>query len=131
MQKQETLKQFAAAINLKMVVNYADNNPSMDDQSWNANHYKLTFKKDKKRFTTFFSQGIGIKGEPKIPDVLECLQGDCQSAEYSFEDFCGEFGYDQDSRKAFKIYKACGKIKGKLHKFLGSDFYRFIEAERQ
>ena len=127
----ETIKQFATALDLKMDVDYADSNPSMNNDNWQANHYKLTFKKDKKRFTTFFSQGIGIQGEPEIPGVLECLQGDCQSAEYSFEDFCGEFGYDQDSRKAFKIYKACGKIKGKLHKFLGSDFYRFIKADRE
>jgi len=25
---------------------------------------------------------------------------------YSFKDFCGEFGYDTDSRKAFTTYKA-------------------------
>jgi len=140
----ETIKQFATALGLKMDVDYADSNPSMSNDNWQANHYKLTIKRKFKlngnhldtrygfkQMTTFFSQGIGIQGEPEIPGVLECLQGDCQSAEYSFEDFCGEFGYDQDSRKAFKTYKACGKIKSKLHKFLDADFYRFIKADRK
>ena len=131
METQENIKDFASSLKLKMDVNYADSNPSMSNDSWQANHYKLTFKKDGKQFSTFFSQGIGIKGEPSIPGVLECLQTDCQSAEYGFDEFCDEFGYDKDSRKAFKTYRACGKIKGKLHKFFGADYFRFIKAHRE
>lgn len=46
---------------------------------------------------------------PKSPtayDVLTCLE----KYEYQdFEDFCSTYGYDLDSRKAKKIYKACVK----------------------
>jgi len=144
METQENIKDFASSLQLKMDVNYADSNPSMSNDSWQANHYKLTIKRKFKlngnhldtrygfkQMSTFFSQGIGIKGEPSIPGVLECLQTDCQSAEYGFDEFCDEFGYDKDSRKAFKTYRACGKIKGKLHKFFGADYFRFIKADRE
>ena len=127
--KPNTLKEFANNANIELVVNYADNNPNMANDNWQANHYKLKLKKDGKQFSTFFSQGIGIQGEPKLEGVLECLQVDARSAEYGFSDFCAEFGYDVDSIKAYKTYKACGRIRGKLYNFLGSDFYKFIEAE--
>lgn len=44
-----------------------------------------------------FANKYGVKviiGSPTYSDVG------------SFEDFCSEFGYDEDSRKAFKTYKA-------------------------
>lgn len=45
-----------------------------------------------------------VQGEaPTLYDVLACLQ---KYDVGTFEDFCGEFGYDTDSRKAFKTYKA-------------------------
>ncbi len=40
---------------------------------------------------------------PTSYDVLACLQ---KSPVYDFADFCSEFGYEEDSRKAYKIYKA-------------------------
>ena len=45
-----------------------------------------------------------VKGTPPTAyDVLACLT---KYPVYSFEDFCNEYGYDKDSRKAFKTYKA-------------------------
>lgn len=44
--------------------------------------------------------------KPKAPtayDVLACLEKYPQD---TFEDFCANFGYDEDSRKAFKTYEA-------------------------
>lgn len=42
--------------------------------------------------------------EPTVYDVLTCLE---KCGYESFEDFCGCYGYDTDSRRAEKIYKAC------------------------
>jgi hypothetical protein len=48
-----------------------------------------------------------IKGEePTAYDILACLQ---KYDVGSFEDFCSEFGYDEDSKTAEKIYKAVCK----------------------
>lgn len=41
--------------------------------------------------------------EPTAYDILACLQ---KYEVGTFEDFCSNFGYDTDSRKAEKIYKA-------------------------
>ena len=47
-----------------------------------------------------------LPGKPKTPtaeDVLASLLMDARDVE-SFEDWCGEYGYDTDSRKALELY---------------------------
>ena len=68
--------------------------------------YKITLKRGDREFKFNFGQSIsdsekGIK--PRAYEVLACLQ---KYEVGSFADFCGEFGYNEDSRKAEKIYKA-------------------------
>jgi len=47
---------------------------------------------------------IKIKGvQPTAYDILACLT---KHDPGTFEEFCSEFGYDEDSRKAEKTYKA-------------------------
>lgn len=40
-------------------------------------------------------------------NALECIISDAIAGTYSFEEFCDEFGYDEDSRSAERIHKAC------------------------
>jgi len=68
-------------------------------------------------------KGFNIK-EPITPtpyDVLACLT---KSEPGSFEDFCGDFGYDVDSRRAEKTYEAVKKEYDELCKL-------FNESEMQ
>jgi len=44
---------------------------------------------------------------PEIDDVLFSLVMDSHAAEMTFAEWCGEFGYDTDSRKALATYEAC------------------------
>ena len=68
-------------------------------------------KNDRKRFWILAKEKLGSLGglrivEPKSPnayDVLSCLQ---KHEVGTFEDFCEDFGYDEDSRNAEKTYKA-------------------------
>ena len=75
--------------------------------------YKITLKRGNREFTFDFGQSItNSKQRPKIKpsayDVLACLQSYSVG---SFEDFCGDFGYDTDSRIAEKTYKAvCNEV---------------------
>ena len=50
--------------------------------------------------------------KPTLTDVLYCLVSDAQTVNYcaGFEDWCAELGYDDDSRKAEKTYRACQDI---------------------
>jgi len=49
--------------------------------------------------------------KPTYADVMYCLLSDAQSVcnGESFEDFCNDFGYDSDSRKAEAAYNGCVK----------------------
>lgn len=56
--------------------------------------------------------------EPTLYSVLACLQ---KYDVGSFEDFCGEFGYDTDSRRAKKTYKAVVKEYDKMCSLFNND----------
>ncbi len=69
--------------------------------------YRITLIRTGKRYSLTFGQSIAGAGKTPTPyDVLACLQ---KYDVGTFEDFCGEFGYDEDSRNAEKIYKAVCK----------------------
>lgn len=73
------------------------------------------------------TEGFVIPTAPTLKQYLYCLQSDANVGEYLlFEDFASEFGYDEDSRKAEAVWRACQKIRGGLMKILGSDFEEFI-----
>lgn len=49
-------------------------------------------------------RGMEQEGRPTYYDILACLESYDPG---TFKDFCSEFGYSDDSIKAFKIYTAC------------------------
>lgn len=60
---------------------------------------------------------------PALADVLSSLVSD--GAAYfdgeTFEDWCGNYGYDPDSRKAEQVWKACDETGRKLSRVLSAD----------
>ena len=67
---------------------------------------------------------------PTAADVLSSLCADARSADRTtFEDWCSDLGYDEDSRTARRTYEACVEINAKLHALLGQDFDLFADAE--
>ena len=69
--------------------------------------FKLRLKRAGKQYTFEFGQSIaGGSTSPDMYSVLACL------TKYdvgSFEDFCSEFGYNEDSRTTERTYKAVCK----------------------
>ena len=113
---------------ISMVSDYADTNPNMDmDAEWAvaASHWKCRFRRGNQCLTTYFSMGSAHIGNPKAADVLDCLASDAASIENarSFEDWCSDFGYDTDSRRAERTFKTCERQAHKLKQFLGPDLY--------
>lgn len=86
-----------------------------------ATYYlKGSFKKDKENLIEV-NKKIEYHTEVKplnIDDVLYSLLMDSDAVDYSFSDWCDAFGYDEDSRKALKIYEACGDNSKKISKFI-------------
>ena len=61
--------------------------------------------------------------KPTIEDVLYSLVMDAQAGTYSFNVFCDEFGYNNDSIKVQNIYFACQKIRDDLSTLLSITAY--------
>lgn len=45
--------------------------------------------------------------KPSVSDVMYAILLDIEAADMSFNDWCAEFGMDNDSTKAFKTYQTC------------------------
>lgn len=66
--------------------------------------FKIKLVKGGKQYTFEFGQSISEgSNEPTLYSVLTCLT---KYDPESFEDFCANYGYDEDSRNAEKTYKA-------------------------
>lgn len=84
-------------------------------QNWDDNKsrdvFNCTLKNKKHKFRFVFGQSENEStgngdNKPTAYDVLACLE---KYEVGTFADFCSEFGYDIDSRKAYKVYKAVMK----------------------
>jgi hypothetical protein len=119
-----TIQEFVEQHSISIHVEVADSNRNAPDWT-DANHYKVTLRHKGRQLTTSFSQGYGIKGEPDAANVLNSLALDAAGWENarSFEDWCGEYGYDTDSRKAERTFQVVGRQAAKLKAFLGENLY--------
>lgn len=88
----------------------------MLDMPEGTKHYLVTIGTRYRSFETFYSQGPAITGSPQLLDVLQSLLSDASGADQSFEEWCRDLGYDDDSRKALRIYQACEEIARELDK---------------
>lgn len=77
------------------------------DDTQSRDIYKIRLKNPKGSYTFKFGQSIANSGViPILYDVLVCLT---KYDPCTFENFCSDYGYDSDSRKAEKTYKAVVK----------------------
>jgi hypothetical protein len=100
-----------------------------DDDGWAHNRYTVRISHDGRSLITPWRAGTGLPklttGADDVASVLDALRSDAQSYAYArdFADWCADFGYDTDSRKAEKIYRACGNIGHRLERVFGADLY--------
>ena len=81
--------------------------------------YKITLIREDDFYSFKFGQSIANRGvEPTPYDVLACLTT-CNPE--SFDDFCDNYGYDNDSISAFKTYKAVVKEYKKVYNLYNAD----------
>lgn len=91
-------------------------------------HYSVTIYKDKNRSYTFDFWGSiadkenNFRGFPKRPsayDILCCLHDGDGIDNYG--DFCANYGYDEDSRAAYRTYEAVKEQKEAMQNIFTSD----------
>ena len=71
----------------------------------------------RKRMTIDYFTGPAITEEPTAADVFYCLIMDWSGSECTFEEWADELGYDTDSRKAERIFKAVQRQSRRLDAF--------------
>jgi hypothetical protein len=108
------------------------------DYNTGIGHRKESSKFDKKEFTRLMTmraiqsktnleyhnsqlRAVSKVKPLEIDDVLYSLIMDAQAADGTFQDFCDNFGYDNDSRKALDTYMQCQETEGRIRKFLNVD----------
>lgn len=65
-----------------------------------------------------------LETEQDLIEALYCFMSDAQSGTMEFDDFCSEFGYELDSIKVKKTWKACKKSLDKAKLLIVCDFER-------
>lgn len=91
-----------------------------------GHHYVVTLQRTGKRLSFDFwgSSADKCKGvDPTAYDVLACISSDVHCPE-TFADFCADYGYDEDSRKAEQTFRKCSAFAKRLRAF-------FTEEEQE
>ena len=128
-----TLNERLSAMNLKFKTVKTFHNPYMED-GHNMDHWSCVIRNAKRRMTVIFSKGLGHKGAPPtLEDVLDCLISDASGIENntSFEEWCRNYGYDTDSRKAERTYRVITRQARQLKRVLGNDHYKLLLWETE
>jgi len=100
----QSTEQFAKQHNVKLKINNVEYKRHFDTDKESRYVFNCALSRNGKKYTFNFGQSI-FKGseEPEIYDILACLQ---KYEIGTFEDFCADFGYDNNSITAHKTYKA-------------------------
>ncbi len=72
---------------------------------------------------------IAMLCAPTSYDLLYCLRSDAEGLDSTFEEWCGNCGYDADSITALRTFEACKANTAKLRKALGDKWKAFMESE--
>jgi hypothetical protein len=75
-----------------------------------ASEYGTAFTSVKDAEREAFGEGLGSCNPlptPDAADIVNCLLMDANALDYTFEYWCSEFGYDEDSRSAERAYNDC------------------------
>lgn len=106
---QKQAKDFLQATGTTLTVTFKHSGSmAWDEKGESRDIFTCTLKNDRSRYRFTFGQSIfnstgNGSNPPNAYDVLACIE------KYEVEDFewwCKELGYDNDSRKAYKTYKA-------------------------
>jgi hypothetical protein len=126
--EQKPMNEVLQGVNIRMKATRTDRNPHMDD-SMDMDHWRCVIRCGSESMSLVFSKGSGHHGaEPTLEEVLDCLASDAAGYDnaQSFEDWAGELGYDTDSRKAERTYKAIAKQAESLKRVLSEELYKAL-----
>ena len=119
---------FLKTTNSIMQIKYLRYGKHFADDTECRDIYHVTLKRGNEKFCFNFGQSIQDtcrKIAPNAYDILACLQ---KYPVESFSDFCSDFGYNNDSRIAEKVYKAVCKEYENLCRLYSSEEIKLMQS---
>lgn len=108
---------FAKKNNVSMKINSVNYGKHFADDKESRYIFNITLKRNRKQYTFNFGQSLASGSEePTMYDILTCLE---KYESRDFEDFCSNYGYDTDSIKALKTYKAVDREYKAVNRLFG------------
>lgn len=125
----QTLADFVNAHGISMVSEDVDSRPGpMGDDRDMVQHWHVTLVYGNREMSLFYSGGE-LADEPTTEDVLSCVASD--ATDETFDDWCSDFGYDTDSRRALATYEGCREQTEQAKSLLGATLYaKLMECEQ-
>lgn len=107
--------------------------PHMPDMLKDGWGFEVDLYVDGKTMTGItYDCGPAFTAPPTMADIVCSLLSDAANIEATtFEEWCGEYGYDPDSRKAEKTYRACQDTRVRLVQLLGKDVLDSAYADNE
>lgn len=96
--------------------------PWADDTRYRP-HYRVTISRPGKRLSFDFWNSVdaGRTGKPLTAyDVLACISSDAYTPD-TFEEFCADYGYDTDSRKAHATFRRASAFAKRIRAFFTAE----------
>ena len=104
MNYQQQANDFATATSTKLKINRTTYGKHFAEDKESRYIFNCTLSRNGKRYTFNFGQSIAAGNvEPTMYDILATLT---KYDPETFQNFCSEYGYNTDSIKALKTYKA-------------------------
>lgn len=101
---EQQARDFLKATKTEYACFYFDHKPYFPDDKESRDIYTVRLRNFNHSYMFKFGQSIANTGKaPSAYSVLACIT---KYDPGTFEQFCGDYGYDTDSRKAEKTYKA-------------------------
>lgn len=103
----------------------------LDEDGWEHQRWTFTLTLDGRELIVPFRTGTAWEEVPSAAVVLSAIRSDAEAGVEDFEEFCANFGYDTDSRKAYATWEECREAGRKLDEWIVSDEDRlaFDQAE--
>ncbi len=124
----QTLKEFLAASEVGMRCREVDRNGSQEllmTAPWASRQYRceLHGTNGDRPVTTIVGSD---EGPPELPDVLDEVAAEAAVVEAArcFEEWAVQMGFDSDSRRAERVYRAWCRRRSNLQKLLGEERFR-------
>lgn len=123
------LNRLLAGHDVSMAAKHLGERLDTTDGNWPHDLWQCTFRMDGRKATFEYRAGLGHEGKRPVEGaVLECLLLDTDSIEEPFDEWCSNFGFDSDSRKAEQMYLACQRTAEQMENLFGGPFLRRMRA---